>query len=189
MSKTFRVEGIEEAQDLLKGLGKAQPFVLSRALNRTLRNFRTFTARGIGKEVNLKAAKIKEDISENKANPTNLSASLTLKGKPVGFRHFGAKQTKKGVSVRIRKKKPREATKGAFRLKNTKRLPKGRMTAGTFWKRVGKPRTPLAFLAGPRIPSIVAENPALLNDVEQFGADALLKNVKSQVDRELAKLA
>ena len=182
-----RIEGIDEVNRTLSRLGNRAPIVLRRSLNKTLKNEQVFISRKIRDEVTLKASKVKQHLRIQRATRDSLQASIDIQGKPIGFRHYGARQTRRGVSVKIRKQKPRELVTRAFRLKNDVTRPGMRMVGGTFWKRVGRPRTPLKRLVGPSVPNIVAENEPLFREVLQYGQMRLVVNANAELHYELTR--
>ena len=85
---------------------------LARALNRTIERARTTAYREIRKEYNIPAKNLRNDMSIVRANPTMLSAKLNALGKPLPIAVYQARQTKKGVTANIAKR--RVLIKGAF---------------------------------------------------------------------------
>lgn len=116
--------------------------VAARALNRTAEQARTQMSREIRAEFNLKAAKVNEKLKVKratfKAGMLGLQAELSSRD-PSGRRRainvvsFGARKTKAGVSVKIKRSGARKTIRGAF-IGN-----KGR----TVFIRVGTKRLPI----------------------------------------------
>ena len=77
------------------------------------------------------------------------SISVSYKGLPVIF-YNGVRQTKKGVTVKMRKDKGRKLFRGAF----ISTMPSGHK--GSF-RRKGKARLPVLELRGPSVQSIFVE--------------------------------
>lgn len=79
-------------------IDKALPF----ALNKTMDQVKTASARQV-KDVgyNLKVSDIKKSLVQQRARPGALTASVTASGRPVPLGRYGARQTKKGVSVQV----------------------------------------------------------------------------------------
>lgn len=100
----FDVKGdFREVERHLKQLGPAASRAAVRALNRTVTAVNAEAAREIQKKRNLKIGTIKQKLRVQKANRTRLSASITASGDKISMRHFGANQTRKGVTVKIGK--------------------------------------------------------------------------------------
>lgn len=93
----------------------------ARALNRTIEQARTAMSREIRSEFNLPAAKVREALRIKRARLTGgvlaLSAALeapATKGRSLNVIAFAARQTRQGVTVRIRKDGGRKLIRGAW---------------------------------------------------------------------------
>lgn len=91
------------------------------ALNRTSAQAKTDMSREIRKEFVLPAAKVNQELSVSKAIGSGASMRLSVslqarRDKRPGFNliNFGAKQTAKGVTFRIKKGGPRKLIPGSF---------------------------------------------------------------------------
>lgn len=149
------------------------PRVMVRALNKTASKAKTESSREIRKIVTLKAKTVNNAIKIQKANFKNLSAKLTISGRPLPLYAYGVRQTNSGVSVRVRKSKPIEKHKSAF----IARMKSGHI--GVF-KRRGRSRIPIDEKAGPSIPAVFQFNNESL--VTLHASD----NLQTQLDREIA---
>jgi hypothetical protein len=116
--------------------------VMARALNRTIEEGRTDMSREIRSEFNLSASKVREKLFIEKASfkggRLTLQAALVSKDprgrrRSINLINFAARQTSKGVTVKIKKGGGRKTLPGAF-IAN-----KGR----TVFKRQGKARLPI----------------------------------------------
>ena len=85
----------------------------ARALNRTIRGARTRSVKEIRQRYNVKAAAVKATMSERRAIGANLEAHLRSKGTVIPAFAFGARQTRKGVSISVLKGQ-RRLIPGAF---------------------------------------------------------------------------
>ncbi|WP_434107650.1 phage tail protein [Paraburkholderia caffeinilytica] len=137
-----------------------------RALNRTAAQARTGGARMVrASGYNLKASAIRRSFSIERATPSRLAVTLRATGRPVALINYGATQTKKGVTVRV--KNGRRTLRHAF----IATMPNGHK--GVFERtgrghrkvtkdgRVYMSGLPIRELYGPSIPD------ALLNDAVQ----------------------
>ena len=97
--------------------------VTARALNRTIEQARTQMSKEIRQEFNVSAALVKERLRIKRAafkgGLLSLSAELSSPegqkgGRRINLIRFGAKQTAKGVSVKIKKVGARKTVSGAF---------------------------------------------------------------------------
>lgn len=181
--------------DVLSAVGNIQngyKKVLVTSINKTLTTVKTQATARIGNELNLKAARIKEDITVQKASYSKVAGALVLSGEPVGLAQFGASQVKKGVTVKVLKSSGRSLLKHAM-------LAKGRGVTTkkhVFWRQYDGPRKPvmpgrdygvmpkeyrlpLARLTGPRIEDIFSADSVLIPVTEQanhvFGLNVLSK--------------
>lgn len=76
------------------------------ALNRVVEMAKTDAAREVrAAGYNLKAARIKAEISVKKASTGLLTATLRVKRRPIPLIDYDARQTNKGVSVKVQKKR------------------------------------------------------------------------------------
>ncbi len=198
----------------LRRLGsRSLPQVLARAVNRSLDSMKAQAAKEIKKELNLSAKIIKAHLSIQKANKTYPSGALVAKGKPVGLIHFGARETKKGVSVKVKRERKLiphaytarswtrtggrsgawvEGNKSVFR----------RITAGSQWEKARKfpkrnnipwkklpaeYRLPIKRLAGPRVPDIM-ENESVRSAILKHGRTMLAKRFAHELDHKIKRL-
>jgi hypothetical protein len=115
----------------------------ARALNATMAQAKTVMSREIRAKFVLSASKVNEALRVNKAIAKNglfdMEASLespSKRGRSLNLINFAARQTNKGVSVKISRDGGRKLIPGAFIANN------GR----TVFKRVGKDRFPIKAL-------------------------------------------
>ena len=84
--------------------------IIARAQNDALNTAKAEAKRAIREEYNAPAGEIDKTMSVKKANQRRLQAVLTLKGRmSVELIHYGAKQSSKGVSVKVLKSSKRSA--------------------------------------------------------------------------------
>lgn len=126
-------------EQLLKDLSpQLQTKIVSRTLNRTAQQAITEAKKLIREKYNVKTKGIR--IKHYKAMRTNLTTYLGLNAKPVSLLYFGARKTKAGASVEVKKGSrkiikarppkgaafiqtmPKGGGKGVFRRKGPKRL-------------------------------------------------------------------
>jgi len=157
MELQVKIKGISELEQ------KLNPFLVqkasARALNRAGRAGFTEGSKLIRQKYNLKAKDIKKATKVTRARIDNLKVILDITGGPIPFKYFRARQTKKGVTVKIRKGGARTLIRGAFIggyipiKRKTKRGISVRMEKRTEWGgghvfiRKGKRRTPIVKLA------------------------------------------
>lgn len=133
-----RLRGLLSKEDFRKGQ--------SRVLNDVGRKVQTVTNRGIRDRLALKARDVKSAMSVSRATPQRLQWRLEVAGRPLSLRMFGAKQTRKGVTVRIRPKSKRLLLARSFIGPNDQ-----------VFRRKGRSRLPIVKLTGPSIPRAMAK--------------------------------
>lgn len=87
-----------EFRDLTQG---QQNLAIARALNRTIRTARTTASREIREQWKIRAKDIKAAQRIRPAKRANLEAAMITTGRPLPISAFGARVTKKGISVNI----------------------------------------------------------------------------------------
>jgi len=88
-----------------------------RSIKRTVTKFKTTTTKRVRETYAIKAKDLKKTITLKKEN--DYKYKFVVKSPRIGLEKFGARQTKQGVSVRIRKDRGRKVIKGAFLAKDT----------------------------------------------------------------------
>lgn len=163
---------LRKAKALLSGIKGGVPRVIARALNKTLTGVRKDAVKEIQKTITPKAKVIRKTFKISKATVFRPTGVILSTGKPLGLIHFKARQTKKGVTLQIKKKEPRKFLKHAF----IATMPSGHK--GVFWReykgtrgatRKGmayaaiprKYRLPIKELYGPRVPDILSNEPVM----------------------------
>lgn len=90
-----------EVEKLMRQLGPGAKRAASRAINKTTTTVRAVSAREIQQKRNLKIGVIKKRLRVDRARPNRLFATITASGKPISIRQFGARVTRKGITVKI----------------------------------------------------------------------------------------
>lgn len=188
-----------KAEAMLAGVKKGASKVVVRAVNKTLTGVRTDTVNEIRKDVNVTATAIRKTMSIQRASVSKMSAKMTSK-QPYGtnLAAFGARQTAKGVTVQVLRRKGRSLLRHAF----INKKPGGKVV---FWRKgphVGtkpvrkrfpygtlppKYRLPIEKLWGPAIPDFMKHEPTF-NAIEKKAKARLDKNFAHEIDYMLSKL-
>lgn len=108
-----------------------------RAINHTTAKAATAASVGIRSEWNLKASYVKDAVAISKATTNKQEASYRFRSRSISLINFRARQIKKGVSYKLKKRGGTKKIKGAF-ITTTKGGYKG------VFIRKGKSRLPLA---------------------------------------------
>lgn len=198
---------LNEVQAAMEGIKNGYTKVLVTSINKTLTTVKTQAAARVGNDLNLKAARIKEDFTAQKASYANPFGAFVSTGEPVGLMQYGAKQTQKGVSVKVKRSGSRVLLKHAF-------IATGRGSARchVFWRegqdqqnppeihmqgKISKAawqrftfgdeyRKPLERLSGPRIEDILDDDDILTPIMIQAN-HLFLQNVGKQMDDVLRR--
>jgi len=194
-SVTVNPADVAKVQALLGDLKSKYKSVMTTSINKTLTTVRTQATARIGNELNLKAARIKKDFTMQKANFSDMSGAIRATGEPVGLVQFGAKQTLKGVSVKVLRSSSRTVVKHAYiaarggkehvywrknRMPGTGKWPVGKKTR-VRWSTVSpRYKRPVERLTGPRIEDIFAQ-PKVFDPVSIQAQHVYLKNVDDKI--------
>jgi hypothetical protein len=176
----------------LAGIKNGAARALSAGVNKAIKTTQVQAVKLIGQDLNLKAARIKEDFKQDKASATKPTGSLIAKGEPVGLINFTAKQTKKGVTSKVKKSSSRYLTTGAY-------IGKGKNSGNklhVFRRTYKGPKVPImptrsygalpdkfrrvSRKTGPRIEDIYGD-PVIYDKVQKIAVDALAFNIGVEV--------
>lgn len=172
----------KQLKELRVACGKAKKDFtkeLAAAINQTAKNHRLRMGRNIRETVNLKKKEIESKITIRKATSVVPQARVFLLDTArEGLQHFGARQTKSGVSYKISKKKGRGMVLGAFMGPSPGTFaPK--LYGGVF-RRVGKERLPIVKLYG-----VSPYGTYRKNDFESIDVAYSGDYLKQQMDRRI----
>jgi len=162
-----------------------------RALNKTATSVRQASSVEVRQTLNIKASFVKRLLVIRKARRGQMRSSIESSYEKVPVIQFGGvRQTKKGVSVRMRKDKPRKTFSGAFIAK----MPNGHtgvfrrsLSAGKRSK--GRPSTSspnlkITEIHGPTVQGIFADK---TDKILLIGNPILEKNINRELEFELSK--
>ncbi len=85
------------------------------AINKTLKNTQVEASKQIRRELNLPAAQVKDRLDIHRANLSRQAGHIRVSRRSVPVMAFGARKTSRGISVRIKKTKPRTFFRHAFK--------------------------------------------------------------------------
>lgn len=117
MAVRIRLDDAEARRGLRRLDRELRGRIRTRALNRTLTGLRTDVDRTIRGTLNLKARDVRKDIRVRRARPGGDEASVVVAGRAAPLSRFGARQTRRGVSVKVRKGGARVRFRHAFLVK------------------------------------------------------------------------
>ena len=151
--------------------------VYKRSIKRTVTKFKTTTSKEVRKTYNIKASELKKAVTLKKEDV--YSYKYTIKSPRIGLEKFGARQTKTGVSVRVRKDRGRKVIKGAFLAHDTN----NRLRV---FKREGKERLPIDRFFSISIPQMF--NKEIINKGFEDAKQTFEKEFKHNLDYYLGRL-
>jgi len=208
MAINIDTSALEQVHDLVRGIQDGYKKVLVGAINTTATTVKVQAVARIGNKLNLKAARIKKDFTIVKANYSSLSGAVKAAGEPVGLASYGAKQTQKGVSVKIFQEGGRILLRHAYiakgrgglfhvwwrdtprsSLPTPKRFPVGKIAPRAPWSKFGEDEEytkPIERLNGPRIEDIYARMD-VLEPIETQAAHLFVQNVGKKTDEVLRR--
>ena len=189
-------EKLAEAKRALSEIKNGIETALMRSINRALSTANTEAARGIAAEVNLTQKVIKQNFSLTQAAISRLTGKFRSSGRPVPLINYGARQTNTGVSVQVKKARPRKVLpytflatmgsghQGVFQRKrhrgegkpigNTAKL---FMNFPANWPK--QYRLPIEEMFGPRVEDILSNDPVLNPVLDEAG-----KTINERLEHE-----
>lgn len=177
---------LEPLFETLKQLGTSvEARVLSAAVNRAARDARVTLRRSVQDVVSLRAKDVNAVLSVHRASRRDLQAVIAVASKPIPLIRYGARETSRGVTVRVKKgggrKVVRVDDRGAFL------ATVGSGHRGVFVRR-SKQRLPIRELFGPSVAQVV-KDASLEARLQEAAAETFLREVERGVTRALAKAA
>ena len=181
---------------LLSDIKNGSKKAMVKAINSTSTTMKVQIRKKLAETLNLKASRIEQDMSIQKASYDDVRGGVVVSGKPVGLRQFSGKQLKKGVKVRVYKKNSPTLLYHAY-------IAQKSGTEHIFWRKYNGPRqsvkphlaygklpkkyrTPVERLTGPRIEDVLAKE-EILTPIEQQAGDKFSENLMKQVDEILRR--
>jgi len=134
-----------DTKTLTRGLNgiqkKAIPKATKMALNRTAANVKSIAVKEVSKKTGLKSSLVRKHISITKAKNNQLTARVRATTGRLNLREFGARQTRKGVTAKI--KGVKQIIHGAFIING--------FAGGRVFKRSSKKRLPIKQATAPGV--------------------------------------
>lgn len=179
MAQSFRIDVRSNTRQVLAEFRAFEDglrdVAMVRAINRAIDVAQTEGGREIRKEYALKAAVISAAMVKRRARrgmAGGASGMLIVAGRPIGLIDFNANQTRRGVSVRIKKGSGRKVLQSAFIATTSKGY------RGVF-RRTGKSRYPIKTLRSVSIPQTFI-NKVVIKAVDAATVDAYERTLAQQ---------
>jgi hypothetical protein len=179
---SLRVDGLDDVRRALKQLGaKVHTRIVTSALARAGKAMDTHADRAVRAKLNLKRADTKGVIKLRRPSKTIPEATLFVSHKAIRLAHYGARTTRRGVTVKVLRGGPRKVVQRAFILthKSGKRV---------ILQREGTERLPIKPLYG-REPYQVISQGKLEPKIAARGAEVFVARFAHEWKREVAKIA
>jgi hypothetical protein len=119
------------------------PKVARSSINELTRHAKTTLSKSIREKYNLRAKTINAAMSVKLARGRDFDGEIHIKGKRIGLEKFGARQTKRGVKVKV--KKTAKLIRHAFMVPSL---------GNKVFARKGPTRLPIRRLTGPSVPQL-----------------------------------
>ena len=204
-------------RNMLEGIPRAMPKVMSRALNKTGTSTRAEIVRRIAEKSKLKQKDIKKSIKTTRATYTRWRYDINIRGRGIPLINFRARERKKTVIIKTTLKqaaflfykvfRPRFGMEAVFSKQYTIKRKLGFVTADTG---LGRKQYPNAFIAtmksghkgvfvntgsgrtiaelyGPSAGQLFEGTGAIAADVQKSATEKLEKNIASQIKYLLSK--
>ena len=189
---------LAEVERMMKGIKNGYSTVVRRTINDGIKGAKIYTKDTLKKEYTIKAGAVNKTFKQVNATNVKLSGALRSIGAFVPLINYSARQTKKGVTVQIKKGGKRELWPGAFittmksghkgvfsrekppyKTKKSPKLP---------WKQFEpKYRLPIHEQFGPRVPGIMGKKQNM-NEILEKVDKRMEKKLHHEMDFELSKL-
>lgn len=194
---------LESARAALSEIKGGIETVLMRSINRAVSAASTQAAKGISEELNLKQSIIKQDFHTTMARVKTPTGRFRSIGKPQPLINYGARQTKTGVSVIVKKGRPRQTIpetfiatmksghQGVFRRKYERGTGKPIGNKGNMF--LNQParwpkeyRLPIEEMFGPRVEDILS-NDSVMNPVLEVAGKTINDRLEHETEYYLEK--
>lgn len=216
MTLTLNQIDVEAVKTMLGECKTVPEKVISRALNKTLTGIKTDASTEIRAILNAKKADVDATFKVTSASVADMSCKFVSTGRALPLMTFGARQTKKGVSVQVKKTVARSVVAGSFlatmksghqgvfwRKWHEKGVSKSGFESqanrvGYFWSVKAQRFVPMALLPqsfrlpikelfSSRVPDVLSD-PPVINAVLDKANERLLTNLDHEVNYELSRM-
>jgi hypothetical protein len=198
---------MRKVEEMLSDIQKAPAKVTTRALNKTLTGVRTDASSAIREVITASKSAVDGTFRIQKASENRVEAWISSTGKRLPLSAYSVRQTKKGVSVHVKRVNPRKVIPGTFiatmKSGHTGVFERGarKPMMATWHGQTGqqpkrpnmnygrlpkKYRLPIQELFGLRVPDVMVYEPTMTTILKQAN-ERLHKNLMHEMDFELSK--
>jgi len=210
-------DDVAKVKTMMAGILDGATKVMVRALNLTLTGVKTDASTEIRNIITAKKSTVDATFKTSKATATKLSATFQSTGRPLPLIAYSVNQTQKGVSVQVRKDKPRKVLAGAFiatiksghkgvywRVYRSTRKKSGKIDTAIgrsgyvfnsktgryfpIWALPKAYRLPIKERFGPGITDYLGDKGPIMAKVLAEAVDRLHTNIEHELNFELSKL-
>jgi len=185
---TLTGDQIARAADALQHIAGGAGKAMSRAINRAIQGARTAATKQIRRVYRIKSGDVKATMTLRRATPSNLSASVTSRGKRINLYAFAPRPSASGTGgkgrrhltisvLRGRRTRHRSAWVGSF----------GKSARLRVAMRKGPKRFPIRALSGPAVPQMLGTRDVIA-EVEKVAAERLDKRLDHEIGVLLKRL-
>jgi hypothetical protein len=147
----------------------------ARAVNRGVVAARTVMSREIRKEINVRAGDIKDKIEITRATASRITATIKVDRTPLELRAFRPRETRKGLRVRIKKRRGLITIASGFLVEKWQ---------GQAVQRAGDDRYPLRALYGP---SVGSQSQIVWEAAQRRAAEVIDQRMRRGIERQVAR--
>lgn len=169
----------------LEELGREMRPALAKSLNRAGTAVRTRAQRSVREELNLKAGDVNKLITLRRATSRDLQAIIDVAPRPAPLLQFGARETRAGVSVKVKRKGARKVIRhafielGAFGARHV-------FTRSLRGERTLSPRLPIRSLFGISVVQYL-DDPKVIANLGDVARSTFEKAIAHEIEFRLAK--
>jgi len=193
---------MDQVRLIPRGMYRHIPDAVVRALLDAGKQTVTYTNRLIRSRYNLRLARVKRGLSYTKASWRwgKANAAVIAKGRPINLASFGARQTRRGVSVLVKKARGRRLLVSRVFMPPAKGWVSAGRSGGfymgqtgnktVFIRKRGAKRLPIRALYGPSVPGILSPdkpNADIYWKVRRRLRRILNRRLEHQLDRILKR--
>lgn len=179
MAKLSIDRQLQEATRELDGFADKARNAAVRAINKTIGNVRTEAVKLVRLNRALSASTVRNAFVVTRATRNSLTAAIVGSNKPIPLRDYGARQTRKGVSVKV------GGTRKLVTFAGNRSFIVDKISGHVF-ARKGKRRLPIKKLYGPSIAS--AANAAVIQALERMGKETFRRRYAEEVRFERIRM-
>ncbi len=179
MRITSHIDTTDVEKQLKALTSKKRIQVVRNSVNRAVAQTRTQARRQVQEEVALKARDVNAAIVGRRAVRGQLAGAVEILNKPIPLHRYGAKQTRKGVTVRVKKSGGRKLVGGHF----VATMRSGHV--GVF-RRKGDNRLPIRERFGPSVLQVLNDQ-GQTQRILKFASRSLQKELVRRLGAELRR--